>query len=396
MVVRLGMVGFLSAATLGFALFGTVLKLAGQLSGCFSGSYPGHRVAAADKMTMSGPLSVPSRVWKLFLVFQLVFGWVVATTALPTATPTASPIDFGTLATTPSGSGADSLNLNMDDSPSALPTDSPTATSTMNDVLSLPSVGDIRPLAGRLHVNLTLNGVGTAASFAGFWGIVNGGDKLFVIEYAGNTIRTVTANGTVTTLAGTGAAGYVDGAGTVALFDQPEFGVYVVDTLFVSESNNNCIRKISVHHPVTVTSFTPSTVVGYVDGPLSSAKFAYPRGLAYDSSYLYVADWGNFCVRRIAWLSTFIVLSFHMHPKHMFVFQVIWSQRWRVILRLLGLSMALVLVPSSTVRLRLCRMQPMYSWRIGVTTKFDQWIKEQVIFAVVFVDFIGISFAFNR
>jgi sugar lactone lactonase YvrE len=68
--------------------------------------------------------------------------------------------------------------------------------------------------------------------------------------------------------------------------------------LFVSDENNNKIRKISVDGRVTSWAGTDST--GHRDGPSAQAEFNSPTGIAIDNKgWLYVADSNNHCIRKI-------------------------------------------------------------------------------------------------
>ena len=104
---------------------------------------------------------------------------------------------------------------------------------------------------------------------------------------------------TVTTLAGSGTAGYANGQGQSAMFNNPQ-GV-VADSqgnIYVSDSFNNYIRKIAPDG--TVTTFAGNGKPGYVDGLADSAEFYAPAGLKFDGQgNLVVADVGNNVIRKI-------------------------------------------------------------------------------------------------
>lgn len=89
----------------------------------------------------------------------------------------------------------------------------------------------------------------------------------------------------VSTLAGSGSAGNIDGTGTAASFNLPR-GVAVDGSgnVYVADGNNNAIRKI-----------TPAGVVSTL-----ASSFSNPIGVAVDSSgNVYVADSGNNEIRKI-------------------------------------------------------------------------------------------------
>ncbi len=104
---------------------------------------------------------------------------------------------------------------------------------------------------------------------------------------------------TVTTFAGNGSAGYLDGSGTGAQFNNPQ-GVSVDSkgNVYVSDTYNNIIRAISPAGVVSTVAGIPT--LGYLDGPAASAQFYAPGGSAFDSQgNLYVADYGNNMIRKI-------------------------------------------------------------------------------------------------
>jgi len=112
----------------------------------------------------------------------------------------------------------------------------------------------------------------------------------------------------VTTIAGmAGVHGNADGIGGEALFYAPE-GVVVDDAsnLYVADTFNNTIRKISPVVSSGVTNWAVSTIAGSGiagsdDGTGSAASFHIPVGIAADGvGNLYVSDLANYTIRQIA------------------------------------------------------------------------------------------------
>jgi len=114
----------------------------------------------------------------------------------------------------------------------------------------------------------TPDGIGAAARFNWPCGVaVDGTGNVFVSDTNSNTIRKITPMGVVTTLAGTaGSDGSADGTGAAARFNSPS-GVAVdgAGNVFVADSNNNAIRKITPTGVVTTLAGTAGSA-GSADG----------------------------------------------------------------------------------------------------------------------------------
>ena len=123
--------------------------------------------------------------------------------------------------------------------------------------------------------------------------------NLYVADLGNNVIRKITPAGVVSTFAGNGTRGYVDGAGTIAEFNGPH-GI-AFDTkgnLFVADRANNSIREVS--SAGLVSSFAGNRTAGYLDATSISAVFNNPNGVAVDANgNVYVADQGNSAIRKI-------------------------------------------------------------------------------------------------
>lgn len=133
---------------------------------------------------------------------------------------------------------------------------------------------------------------------------VDGNDNVYVFDYWTQRIRKITPAGSVSTLAGSGAQGYVNAIGTAASFFNSEgLAADSAGNVYVGDTYNQAIRKISPAGVVT-TLAGPATqggvVIGWVDGPGSTALFNNPQGVAVDSGgNVYVGDCGNNRIRKI-------------------------------------------------------------------------------------------------
>jgi sugar lactone lactonase YvrE len=122
--------------------------------------------------------------------------------------------------------------------------------------------------------------------------------NIYVADSENKRIRKITPAGIVSTIAGKGSQGYVDGAGAVAMFGYPvDVAVDQNKNVFVADLGNHCIRKIS---PAGVVStFAGNGKSGYADGLGTAALFIEPRGICIDKDgAVYVADLMDHRVRK--------------------------------------------------------------------------------------------------
>ena len=125
--------------------------------------------------------------------------------------------------------------------------------------------------------------------------------NLYVADTENSTIRKITPDGVVTTLAGSvGALAGTDGTGSAARFNRPAaMAVDAGGILYVADTENSAIRKVTPEGVVTTLAGTPGQD-GYTDEPGSAAQFWRPQGIAVDAAgNVYVADTGNHCIRKI-------------------------------------------------------------------------------------------------
>lgn len=145
------------------------------------------------------------------------------------------------------------------------------------------------------------DGVGSSASFSLPAGVaVDNSGNVFVADQHNNRIRKITPNGTVTTLAGSGEQAWQDGVGLSASFYSP-VGVAVdnAGTVYVADCSNHRIRKVTADG--NVTTLAGSGDQAWQDGIGANASFNQPYGVAVDNAgNVFVADLGNHRIRKVA------------------------------------------------------------------------------------------------
>ncbi len=149
----------------------------------------------------------------------------------------------------------------------------------------------------------TGGGDGTPGAFSNPYSIaIDPVKNLYVADTLNNTIRKITPAGAVSTLAGTaGVFGTTDGTGSAARFNFP-VGITVdsAGNIYVADAKSFTIRKITAAG-VTTTYAGAASQLGATDGPAASARFFLPYGVAADASgNVYVADGGNHVIRKIS------------------------------------------------------------------------------------------------
>lgn len=171
-----------------------------------------------------------------------------------------------------------------------------------NTIRKITPAGVVTTFVGASGKAGSADGKGTAAQFSGPNDIKSdAAGNLYVADFNSNTIRKITPEGVVSTLAGSaGKAGSQDGTGSNALFDGPAgVAVDAKGNVYVTELNTHTVRKITPEGVVT-TLAGQAGKPGSADGTGTAATFSQPWGIATDKrGNLYVCDTGNNTIRKI-------------------------------------------------------------------------------------------------
>jgi hypothetical protein len=171
-----------------------------------------------------------------------------------------------------------------------------------NRIRVITPAGMVSTLAGNGTPGF-INGPADSAEFNLPTGVaVDTMGNVYVADDGNFSVREISTTGTVTTIAGTGVAGFHNGAGDTAKFNGL-YGIVLNDsgTIYLTEYNNNDVRRIKNGIVSTVAgNDTLPSVAGWHDGQNDSALFSAPMGLVIDSiGDLFICDEFNYRVREV-------------------------------------------------------------------------------------------------
>jgi cysteine-rich repeat protein len=177
-----------------------------------------------------------------------------------------------------------------------------------------PATGEVVTLAGTAYSPGSADGLGPAARFQSpRYMASNNSGMLYVADTNGYALRaynTVTTE--VTTFAGTGTCGYVDGVGTAAAIHRPRGMTSDGTSVYFVEYDAHTIRQaeLASAEVTTLLGTVPSCAVtcagncgagGYAEGAGALAQLDSPFSIAYHypSRSLFFVDGANFVIRRV-------------------------------------------------------------------------------------------------
>jgi DNA-binding beta-propeller fold protein YncE len=141
-------------------------------------------------------------------------------------------------------------------------------------------------------------------------GITTDGQSLYISDDTAHAVfRVGIDSDDIDILAGSGELGPADGDGSQAQFRYPHQLTTDGSFLYVCDSGNATIRRVSIHTQEVITIAGKAQERGYKDGVGSDARFMEPTGITIFGDYLYVSDGYLYHIRRIC-LRTYQVVTF--------------------------------------------------------------------------------------
>jgi len=177
------------------------------------------------------------------------------------------------------------------------------ADSENHAIRKVTSAGVVSTFAGSdAGVEGFADGTGTAARFRVPKGVATDGSFLYVADTGNHAIRKIElGTGIVTTVAGDGLSGMP--TDTPSRFKSPEGVAVLGSDLYVADTGNHAIQKVTPAGFVSTYAGSDAGVPGFADDTTgTAARFDTPRGIAAVDSVLYVADTGNHVIRTISTL----------------------------------------------------------------------------------------------
>jgi uncharacterized protein (TIGR03437 family) len=179
-----------------------------------------------------------------------------------------------------------------------------------NNRIRKVSNGTITTVAGNGTAGYTGDGsAATSAELSDPEGVaVDSSGNLYISDTGNSVVRKVTSSGTISTIAGnfTAGPGYAgDGAAATSaqLFHPSNLVLDAKGNIYIADSSNSIIRIVTTDGNINTYAGNYGAGIGFTGdgGPATSARLNNPEGLAIDSSgNLYIADGNNHRIRMVS------------------------------------------------------------------------------------------------
>ncbi len=132
---------------------------------------------------------------------------------------------------------------------------------------------------------------------------MNTAGVLYIADYGNQRVRAIGTDGNITTVAGNGSSGSIadGGQATAALLLGPRnLALDPAGNLYISEFDGHRVRRVAVDG--TISTVAGLGIAGFAGdgGPATAAQLAYPAGVALDAAgNLYIVDSANVCIRKV-------------------------------------------------------------------------------------------------
>ena len=154
------------------------------------------------------------------------------------------------------------------------------------------ATGEPELFAGDKYTSGAADGTGTGARFDSLGDVTSDGASLYVADRGNHTIRKIViATRAVTTVAGAaGQPGSADGASGTARFNAPSGVALSGGDLFISDTSNHTIRRLSPATSQVTTVAGSAGVSGHEDGVGAAARFSSPGVVVTSAGVLHVSE----------------------------------------------------------------------------------------------------------
>lgn len=190
------------------------------------------------------------------------------------------------------------------------PTD--VAINSSDEIFICSSSTNLRFINGSGIIDSVLDGSSAPITSAGYMGFDAGGGDLY---FSDSTTIYKLSGGVITTIAGTGTAGYTGDGGPATSAEI--FGYYLCldddGNIYFSQANEHVIRKIDTGGTITTIAGTGTAGYSGNGGPAEDAELNSPLAIAYHDGTIYFGDQIQSCIRKIN-LTTGIISLFAGTP----------------------------------------------------------------------------------